>query len=687
MDIDEVLTQQDTPHYTVLRPMLWGSFNLSQTPIPYYQTVFTLEEMSKELELVENLPSDLRSKWRLEELFQREIDWERVDEEIVKGYLRRPEKLKFFNSLTVALLPLDAKRMLAKSYGDTPQEPELKESLRRRPWEVINVGGVQIITNTDTPHGYIRWDPKRIFPATIDGQHRLAALRKHYIEGNLPTSALETRVSVLFLVLDARVGFDIERMYLTGDDNPILTVVREVFIDLNKHAEEVERARRILLDDHEIESRCLREMLATRVGEQEEGKLPLGVVHWQHNVTAKFNIGKRTGPFVTTVELLYSILTDLFDLKRPKDPIDEPAVRKFVSSIEDALNVSNTITANQTKYAGMKPLIAYVERHHLVPDQEVPFANLPANYLRAAVDGFNAQLRPLIVGVLTRFKVYRDFISEVRKRGGIDGDLAFYLVQPEKAQKQTRTEWGETVSAKKIDEPLDDLAAMKNEDWPFFAVFQKGLLRASAIAWRHYAVVGGTRTASIEDFLTNWIEFLDELADRGLLKVKASFPKKDRERVWVGTALNTSSETVRWSDSAVQRIAAMLVLWWYFYATKKSQVGSFLKKIAASRSNESFPKGKELAIAISRGLRSVVVRADEEPDDEEVNRRIDRRLRDLIILALNKAAPTEEEAEDDEDDGSVAETLKAEAETPEGDAAGIEPATPEAAPDQGTTSS
>src|SRR6516165_3291257 len=86
---------------------------------------------------------------------------------------------------------------------------------------------------------------------------------------------------------------------------------------LNKHAEEVERARRILLDDHEIESRCLREMLATRVGEQEDGKLPLGIVHWQHNVTAKFNIGKRTGPFVTTVELLYSILTDLFDLKRP----------------------------------------------------------------------------------------------------------------------------------------------------------------------------------------------------------------------------------------------------------------------------------------------------------------------------------------------------------------------------------
>ena len=73
-----------------------------------------------------------------------------------------------------------------------------------------------------------------------------------------------------------------------------------------------------------------------------------------------------------------------------------------------------------------------------VPEHEEPFANLPSPYLRAADDGFNTQFRPLIVGVLTRMKTYKDFIAEVKKRGGIDGDLAFYLVQPEKAQAQTR---------------------------------------------------------------------------------------------------------------------------------------------------------------------------------------------------------------------------------------------------------
>jgi hypothetical protein len=387
------------------------------------------------------------------------------------------------------------------------------------------------------------------------------------------------------------------------------------------------------------------------VGEKEEGRLPLGIVHWQHQVSAKFNIGKRTGPFVTTAELLHSIVGDLFDLEKPKDPLDEQEVRKFITSIENALSVSSVIEANPAKYPGMKSLIAYAERHHLIPDNEVPFVNLPGNYLQAAVDGFNAKLRPLIVGVLTKFKVYKDFIVEVANRGGIDGDLAYYLVQPEKAQKQTDSAWGPADKAKKIDEPLEELAKMKNDDWPFYAVFQKGMLRASAIAWRQFPVVGGTRTSTIDEFLAKWIGFLDELTDRGLMKVKAGVNKK--ERVWVGISLNPKAETVRWSESAVQRIAALIVLWWYFYASEKSKVGSFLKKLAAPRGNESFPKGKELARALARGLRSVVVESGEEVEEDEITRRVQKRMRDLIVLAVNKAAPVDDSGEED-DDGTIA---------------------------------
>lgn len=390
----------------------------------------------------------------------------------------------------------------------------------------------------------------------------------------------------------------------------------------------------------------------------DEGRLPLGIVHWQHNVTAKFNVGKPTAPFVTTVELLFSILSDLLDLKRPKDPLDETQVRKFVASIEGALDVSNTIAAHPTQYGGLKPLLTYVERRHLVPEQEVPFANLPASYLRVAVDGFHVHLRPLIVGVLTGFKPYRLFIEEVRKRGGIDGDLAFYLVQPKKVQKQTQESWDEATKTAKIDAPMEALAKMKTADWPFYAVFQKGLMRASALAWRHFAVVGGSASSTIDDFLEKWIAFLDEISDRGLLQVKAGL-KKEKDLIWTGISLNPASVTVRWSESAVQRICGILVLWWYFYTGEKSQVGSFLKKIHSPRGNEEFPKGKDLALAVGKALRSIVVGPDEEPDDQEIEKRVRKRLKDLILLALNKSAPEETEEDGDEDVGLPEEAASA----------------------------
>lgn len=676
-NILEELIKPAGPHYTARWPIIRAEAAGSHGWIPFFQAVLPLEDVVHELKLVENLPSDLRAKWKLEELFQREIDWERVQHDIVDGYLRRPEKLKFFNSLTVALLPVDEKKMLATSYGDTPRVPELKESLQKAPWQVMNVGGVQIITNTKSPNGFLRWDPKRIFPATIDGQHRLAALQTLFNDGNLPAAALDTKLSILFLVLDPRVGFDISKMNLAKDDNSVLTVVREVFTDLNLHAKEVTRSRRILLDDQEIECRCLRHLMAQRVGETPEDRLPLGLVHWQHNVSAKFNANDQTGPFITTVELLYLILVDLLDLKKPKDPLDEKQVRKFVESIENSLRVSKTIADRPAKYPDLKPLMSYVEKMHLPEGFEVPFVNLTSPYLRACEEGFDSLWRPLLVGVLTRFKPYQKFIEEVKKRGGIDGELGSFLVLPRKAQVQQVKDWGEA-KLDKIDKPLSELAKQKTKDWPFFAVFQKGLMRASSIALKHFAVVGGSVNSTVQDFLAQWIPFLDELWDRSMLGVKADMPKRDKDRIWVGISLTPASETVRWSEADVQRIAAMLTLWWYFYTSKLSKVGSFIKRIKGATANEKFPSAKDLAGDLRKGLKSVVRYTDEELTEEEIDKRVEKRLRDLIVLARNNAAVAEEETEEDQEDGTFAEPVNAEQQPPDVENTAVEPKTPEA---------
>ncbi|MGW8788900.1 hypothetical protein, partial [Heyndrickxia sporothermodurans] len=90
-----------------------------------------------------------------------------------------------------------------------------------------DVGGVQLVLNKTSVSGFLRWDPKRIFAATIDGQHRLASLRSFFNSGNLTSKALDTKISVLFLVLDPRAGFRIAADHVSGGENSILTVVRE----------------------------------------------------------------------------------------------------------------------------------------------------------------------------------------------------------------------------------------------------------------------------------------------------------------------------------------------------------------------------------------------------------------------------------------------------------------------------
>jgi hypothetical protein len=462
--------------------------------------------------LVENIPSDLRSKWRLEELFQREIDWERVREELVNGYLRRPGKLKFFSTLTVALIPKRDDGMLDSSYRDTPNPPAPITGAEPPNWLTLDIGGVQLVKNARNPNGYIRWDPKKIFAATIDGQHRLAALKTLSQGGNLPSKTLDTKVSVMFLILDERAGFSFGSAQPADGENPILTVVREIFIDLNMNARTVARARQILLADQDIEARCLREIIASRIGVNEEGRLPLGLIHWQHNESAKFNIGERTGPFLTTVELLHLIIRDVLDLKRPRDPSEETEIRRFVKSIEDALSVSQFIADHEARYPNMKPLLSYVEEHHLKEGYEAPFANPTPPYIRVCADSFSTTWRPIFLDVLTKFQPYASFIEHVKEAGGIDGEIAYYLVQPIRAQRVQAEEWGED-RPRRLNEPLVRLHHLKDGEWAFFAVFQKALFRATKIACQHYEVLPDRGDV---EFVEAWIAFLNAMAEKSV---------------------------------------------------------------------------------------------------------------------------------------------------------------------------
>jgi hypothetical protein len=626
-------------HYTELRPSLFGSFNLSNSRIPYVQTIFTLKDVIAGLQLVENLPSDLRAKWSFEELFQREIDWERVKNELFDGYLKQQNKLKFFNALTVALLPLNKDGKLDSKYGDTPTPPPLPGG-KPESFQISDIGGVQLVQLKSRPiSGYIRWDDKRIFAATIDGQHRLAALKMLAEHSHLTQEQLNTSVAITVLVLDERAGLQIDQSHFAEGDNPLLKIVREVFIDLNKHAIKIVRAREILLDDQAIEAVCLRSLLAHRVGDDTLTDLPLGIVHWQHKVTAKFNTGASTAPFITTIELLNLILEDFLDLKTPKDPLDEEQVRKYINSIEDILQVSNYVQRNPNKFHNWTSLTAYAEAHNFREGFEEPFVNPPPRYVRACAEAFAEAWKPLFVKIFLAFTPYKEFIDKVRAAGGIDGDLAYYMVLPEKQMRTQREAWGEK-APELIEIPQRELASQKLQDWPFFAVFQKALFRATKTAALHYEVLPAKKREL--PFADQWLEFLNEMWDRGLFAVKA---KKEGKPIWVGIGVASEGLTVKWSEAAVTRISSVILLWWYFYVNDLAKPGIFIKRLCEKGTESVYPGACNAWKQIVRGLTPVFKGGEKELEEGEITKLVDARLHLLLTLAKSKHPGEVEETE------------------------------------------
>jgi hypothetical protein len=314
-------------------------------------------------------------------------------------------------------------------------------------------------------------------------------------------------------------------------------------------------------------------------------------------------------------------------------------VRKYILSIEEILQVSKYIAKNPAKYPNVTSLTAYAESHNSREGFEEPFVNPPPRYIRASAESFAEIWKTLFVKMFLEFTPYKDFIGKVRKAGGIDGDLAFYMVLPEKQMKTQWEAWGEKAPTI-TDQPLKELAALKTQDWPFFAVFQKALFRATKTAALHYDVLPAKKRE--QPFAEQWVAFLNELWDRGLFEVKA---KQDGKPIWVGIAVASEGLTVKWSESAVTRIASVILLWWYFYSNDLAKPGAFIKRLSEKGADASYPGASYAWKQLVRGLTPVFKGGDKELSEKETGKRVNDRLHLLLTIAKSKAPAEAEEVE------------------------------------------
>ncbi len=460
LDVLSAATADYTSDYTYLR----GTYAIGPERLPYYALTMSVADADKHLVLARDVVFDVTRPAKLEELFQRDLDVDRARTEI-QTYLKRPENLKFFNSLTVVLMPIeegDAPIPMDRYPKSDPgaPDPPSSEDLNR-----IDVGPIQIRETKGGDVGFIRWNVARISPVVIDGQHRLFALRellsdRAFVKHLNPHT---TRIPILALVLDDRVGYEPPE----GGPSGVLSACRVIFVDINKNAKQVEGARLALLNDRSISDCSMRSLLTDEIGvdsspaTNRSGKIPLALVDWHSEVT-KFD----RSLYLSSVLVLRDVVEQSLELE-PPDAYAHNEWSSYLNRIEARLTPDPVDGWDRP---------AADKRLRNAERDELPF-HLTQVETRAAAMGYARGPGSLVVSPLLRAEPYAQLVDAYREVGLIDGKFELWLGHdPEGKRAFERYFDGEVPDA--------DLVARRVKDrYPlaFQVVFQKGILASLQI--------------------------------------------------------------------------------------------------------------------------------------------------------------------------------------------------------------
>ena len=230
----------------------WGVYGElgegSGVRIRFIQTAITPNEFEK-IKLVPDIQGSER--WDVRDLFQREIDEDRVGE--IKKYLENNNDVKFFNPLTLVVLPMNQNKtqVIKKTTFLTESTEQIGDPSQN--YKVyLRENYFKISIDPDNEFGRIAWSDKRCNIAAIDGQHRLSALKRMHQEGNLEN--LTWKIPVVLLTIEKQSDDD-------SDTISILETVRRTFVNINEKAEHINECRKILLDDASVTSMCVQELV------------------------------------------------------------------------------------------------------------------------------------------------------------------------------------------------------------------------------------------------------------------------------------------------------------------------------------------------------------------------------------------------------------------------------------------
>lgn len=604
--INSAVPVATTPEIVFLK----GSVSLWSYSIPFFTTNVPLGFAAQYFKLFEELPQADTGEWTLEELFQRDISWDRVDNEILE-YLKSPTRPQFFNALTVALLPGHASAF-GGEFGPDISIPPITDTGLGKP---VSVGGVQIQffgSDVDVVQGAgkMRWSPSHVDAVAVDGQHRLAAIKK-FVNQAKQTQWEHASVPVIFLIADERVGFQTPK---GAEERPrTVSALRSVFIDLNKNAKPVSPTRTILLDDLDLVSVCTRALIGRSLGETvDPERIPLSIVDW---TTDRNKIDD--GPFVTTVMLLYEAVARLLAVPDIQMDEDDNSVAKVETWLQQVLPIAAE--------ASREEILAQVRKCARL---QTKLSWLPA-HIAALRGAFEAEWRPHLVRLFAEFGPYQRLWTMMAEQDLLGPQFINLYISREvmppvagqdrakrledAAKKAAEGAWS---IEKNYTKPLQQIGKIKSDQWAYKIVFQRALLRLFASVLRDPELYfqGADRQAAVDTML----EALNLLDGSGFMTVNK---KVGRELFWQGSGQG-ADETIEFTNAGAERIKSWLEV---FLIVRG--LGAAAPRLSAAHDAQTPRCRKYLAKLLDersvlfRGMQKLAIARDNDPEDDEIPRR------------------------------------------------------------------
>lgn len=645
-----------------------GEFSMSTTvSVPYFIALLDIATLERELKTHEQVAPSLDNAYSLIELYQRQIDEDRVEKDIVDAYLNIPDKLKFFNALTVALLPKSENGSIQRDFENYPNnDPEIPVISSDEYDRYFNdprfsksvFGGVQFVSSPTHNLARLRWDRNRVDAVAVDGQHRLRALQIWFQrkQGALNPDERKTRIPVIFLLLHESAGF---RSPASMQQFGIKAIAREIFTDLNKNAKEVDLATQIILDDRSIEACCVRRIITEGTGQDHEKLLPLSLLRWQ-DANYKFD----TSYYLNSLVNLFLVVKDLLDIEPPKDSTDKSEVLKFIQKYEQTLGRG---PSRRIEVEGVSLKDYYLSNYcdkvdnETFGDPHTPFSNIPPHFLPAAELGFDERYSHWILSLLTKLSPYAELLKYARNNRLITGEMAQYYAQPKSHRKTIETafvaKYGEGWRQEVLTKHEDEIANLKRHDvfgerWAFKTLFQKAYVE---LGKEIFIDLGddSNKYGSVDDFI--W--FFNRLEERNLLFVQSALPDASHS-LWTSVSVNYGSKKIKVTNTSRKRMLGVLRLWYfgwrYLISSGRSlaQVGNeeqsdsvtsawLLKHFSYRTNSLDWPKALEAIDEVKKGFASdaEALSGPTELENSDARAKVaDERLRKLFDFGLRNVA-------------------------------------------------